>query len=131
MHRPQLRQVAQALLRDQVLLIGVGEKRDGGVESQIPAQAGEPTRVEPTGLRQQQGQGHHPTEEIAEQERLQIGSHRFGAAAGLPNPTQQRCFKRSHPAIPGRVGAVIKNVVQMTAQNRRGQRGRRQGQGGQ
>gem|GEM_PF-4497287 len=131
LHRPQLGQVAQALFRDQVLLVGVGEKRDSGMQGQIPAQPPETLGVEPARLLQQQHQRRQREQGIADQQRYQIASGRFGAAAGITDPTQQRGLNRVQPAVPGRLGAVIKHLEQVPTQQGSRKHDRRQGDGSQ
>ena len=131
LHGPQLGQVPQAFFRNQVLLIAVGEKGDRGVERQIPAQAAKTQGVQPGRLHQQERQCQGPEQGIADQQGQQVAHRRVGAAAVVTDPTQQAGFDRVQPAVPGRLGPLVKHVKQMTPQGGSRERNGRQGEGGQ
>ena len=131
LHRPQLGQVAQALLGNQVLLIGVGEEGDRGVERQVPAQAAKTQRVQPGRLHQQQRQRQGPEQGIADQQGHQVAHRGVGAAAVVTDPAQQAGFDRVQPAVPGRLGSLSKHFKQVTPQGGSRECNGRQGDGGQ
>jgi hypothetical protein len=72
LHHPHLGQGAEAGFGHQVLLVGVGQKRQGRVQGQGRGQTAEAQGVEPGGLEQQQQQAHQAEEGVADQQRQQI-----------------------------------------------------------
>ena len=114
-----------------MLLIGVGEEGDRGVERQVPAQAAKPQGVQPWRLNQQQRQRQGPEQGIADQQGHQIAHGGVGATAVVSDPAQQAGFDRIQHAVPGRLGPIVKHVEQITPQGGSRERNGRQGDGGQ
>jgi hypothetical protein len=127
---PQLGEVAQAGLGHQVLLVGVGQKRDRGVQGQVRPQACKAEGVEPGGLQQQQHQRHEAEQAVAHEQRQQVAHGRVGRAARITDPAHQSRFERTDPAVPGRLRPVADQGIQVPTEGGRREHGQHQGDSG-
>ena len=118
MQGPQLGQIPQALLRGVVLLVGVGEERDGGVQGRGPAHAREALGIKQRGLKKQQQESDGPKQQIAEQQGAQVIPGLLGRAAPIPHPTHQGAFQGIKPAIQPGLGVPVEHLPEMAPQQR-------------